>query len=114
MIVRALDSNHDWTFGSGKNNYKSAVDAVVQNINTRLNSFLGDCFFDVAAGIDWFGLNGGKSKLAVEIAVSTLIANTENVTQVIESSVNVDNNREITIAYNVQTSFGRVSNTIVI
>lgn len=114
MIVRALDSNHDWTFGSGKNNYKSARDAVAQNIDTRLNSFLGDCFFDTRAGIDWFNLNGGKSVQNVTLAVSAVIANTENVTQLIESSVVVDNNREITIVYKVNTSFGVVSNTLVI
>lgn len=114
MIVRALDANHDWTFGAGKNNYLSGADAVTQNIDTRLNSFLGDCFFDTQAGIDWFNLNGGKSKLAILLAVTAQIQNTQYVTQILELSVNVNNTRNITIVYSANTAFGPVSNTLVI
>lgn len=105
MIVRTLDSDHDWTFGRGKNNYLSANKAVAQSINTRLNSFLNDCFFDINAGLDWFNLIGSKNKLALELAISNEILNTENVIALLELSTNLDNNREITISYSVTTVY---------
>lgn len=105
MIVRALDVNHDWTFGKGKNNYLSANKAIAQSIDTRLYSFLGDCFFDTTAGIDWFNLLGGKDLTALKLAISATILNTENVTGLIELSVNLDNNRRITISYSVSTVY---------
>lgn len=101
MIVRALDSNHDWTFGKGKNNYRYNNNAVIQNIDTRLSSFLGDCFFDANSGIDWWTLMGSKSLVAIELAVTTIILNTEGVTGLVQLSVSLDSKRQVTIVYQV-------------
>lgn len=109
MIVRALDINNDWTFGKGKSDYLTDRDAIAQDIKTRLYSFLGDCFFDITAGIDWFNLLGGKSKVDIDIAVNTVILNTNNVTGFLEISSTINNNRMITIVYSVQTVFGPIS-----
>lgn len=109
-IVRALDSNHDWQFGKGKNDYKKNLDGLAQTIKTRLLSFLGDCFFETSAGIDWFNLLGGKDRIALELAVSTVILNTENVTGIFLLSVTESVTRNITIRYQVQTTFGQVGN----
>jgi hypothetical protein len=54
MKVRALDSNHDWTFGSGLANYKKDSDAVKQCVLTRLKSFLYNYFLDQYHGVNWF------------------------------------------------------------
>lgn len=109
MIVRALDENGDWTFGKGRNNYKSGVLAVAQNIQTRLQSFLGDCFFDTAAGIDWFNLLGTKNQLQLKLAISSVILNTENVASIISLSLNLDPfTRNLLLTYKVQTYFGEI------
>jgi hypothetical protein len=79
MIVRALDVNGDWCFGKGQNDYKRNQDQIMQTIKTRLMSFLGDCFFATNAGIDWFNLMGAKNKLALELAVRSVILNTAGV-----------------------------------
>ena len=111
--VRALDENHDWTFGRGKSNYKKNSAAVAQNIDTRLNSYLGDCFFDTASGIDWFNLMGGKDKGAVERAVRTIILNTDGVTGGLALSISVDEDRVMTITYSVDTVYGRAASGVV-
>lgn len=111
MIVRALDANNDWTFGKGQNDYKSGISAIAQSIQTRLSSFLGDCFFNLNAGIDWFNLLGSKNQTAIQLALSAVILNTENVTGILELSVNLDNNRNITVKYNVQTTLSTLSST---
>lgn len=112
MIIRALDGNGDWTYGKGRNNYYSGNSAVAENIQTRLASFLGDCFFDTAAGIDWFNLLGGKDQLALNLAISAVILNTPNVTGILQLSVNLSRGtRAVTIQYNVQTTYSQVSGT---
>lgn len=106
MIVRALDGAGDWTFGKGYSDYLTGNPAVGQNIQTRLKSFLGNCFFDLAAGIDWFNLLGGKNKTALTLAISTVLINTRYVIAIRQLSVDLDPvTRNISIVYNVTTVF---------
>ena len=109
MIVRGLDASGDFLFGKGKNDYKSNNDAVAQNIKTRLYSFLGDCFWAIDQGLDWWNLLGSKNQLALQLAVNATILNTEGVTGIIASSVNLSNNRKITISYTVTTVYSGLS-----
>lgn len=109
MRVREIDVNHDWTFGKGQNNYLTANAAIVQNINTRLNSFLGDCFFNLGAGIDWFNLLGSKNQIGLNLSISATILNTQNVTGILQLGVDLDVNRNLTVTYQVQTTYSTAS-----
>jgi len=112
MRVRALDINGDWTFGKGQNDYKTGLDALIQEIQTKVLCFLGDCFFDLATGLDWFSLLGGKDQVALNLAVSARILNVEGVTGVKNVSVNLEStSRNITVTYQVQSVFGPVNET---
>ena len=114
MIVRALDADHDWTFGSGLANYYQANSAIVQNINTRLNSFLGNCFFDLNSGIDWFNLLGSKNEASLQLYISTQILKSEGVTGINQLLVDLDHStRGLTVQYEVQTIYSTVNNTFV-
>lgn len=62
MIIRNLDANHDWTFGQGKSNYLTGDAAIGLNLETEILSWLGDCFFDTLAGIDWINRLGSKNQ----------------------------------------------------
>lgn len=106
MIVRALDAEHDWTFGKGKNNYLSRSDAIAQDLECRLLSFLGDCFFDITAGIDWFGLLGNRNRRALELNIASVILNTAGVTALVQLSTSVDpDTRVLNISYVVNTIY---------
>lgn len=109
--VRALDNNHDWTFGSGVNNYLFNNAAIAQNINTRLSSFLGNCFFDLGAGIDWFNLLGNKDQTALNLAISSVILNTAQVTGIVQLSINLSVSRNLTVNYQVTTVYSSASAT---
>ncbi len=61
MHIRAIDSENDWQFGKGLQSYKYKNNAIMQNVKTRLLSFLNDCWFDMEAGIDWYRLLGTKN-----------------------------------------------------
>lgn len=106
-IVRALDSTGDWLFGKSLNDYISANMEVQQSIRTRLLSFIGNCFFDTIAGIDWFNLLGSKNELALSLAISAVILNTPNVTGILQLSIGVNAKRIFSISYQVQTTYSK-------
>lgn len=113
MIVRALDGNGDWTFGKGKNNYLREVSAIRQSIQTRLKSFLGDCFFALNQGIDWFNLLGSKNILELRLAVAATLLNTEDVVRINNLNVIISSTtRNIFIQYEVETVYGEASGEI--
>lgn len=109
MKVRTIDSNNDWTFGKGKNNYKKDISATVQNIKTRLQSFLNDCFFDINAGVDWFTYLGSKRIDELKIAITTVILNSDDVISCNEVNVSVGATRIFFVQYSVNTSYGEVT-----
>lgn len=106
MIVRALTSDGDWTRGRGLAGFRTENDAIAQKLQTRINFFLGDCFFALTLGIDWFTLLGGKNLLALDIALRTTIVNTQGVTGIVSFSIVLDpTTRKATISYAVTTVY---------
>ncbi len=112
MSIRALDSNGDWVYGIGLSAYLTGNSEVAESIRTRLLSFLGDCFFDLGAGIDWFGFLGSKNQIGLNLAISSVILNTPNVTGIKQISVNLnDATRLFSVAYQVQTTYSVLSSS---
>jgi len=108
MRVRAVDSNHDWTFGLGRQDYKIDERAVGQNIKTRLLSFYGDCFFDAGDGIDWFNLLGYGTQELLLMSIKQTILATENVVGINNVDLDVDErSRSFRVKYDVQTIYSR-------
>lgn len=112
MRVRGLDGNGDWTFGKGRNDYKTGLNAIQQMIQTRLMSFLGDCPWALTEGIDWFNLLGSKSVAPLELAIRTTILNTQYVSGLLQLSLNVID-RRMTVSYSVATTYGNLNGTFV-
>lgn len=113
MIVRGLDANKDWLFGKGRNDYNANNKAIEQSISTRLNSFLGDCFFSLDSGLDWFNLLGTKNQVALELAVRSTILNTSNVTAIVNLTINLESStRRITMQYTVETVYTVTNNVV--
>lgn len=111
MLVRAIDTNGDWLFGKSSNDYLSNNAAINQNIKTRLLSFLGDCFFDITAGIDWFNLlSDGKNQNALSLNISSTILNTSGVIGLIQLSISLNINRSFFVSYQIQTIYSVTTN----
>ena len=51
MIYRRLDADYDYTFGQGKQDFVSGVDAVAQAIYTRLFLLFGEWWEDQKDGL---------------------------------------------------------------
>ncbi len=106
MIFRALTSAHDWEFGKGTGDYLKNDDAIGLNIETRLLSWLGDCFFDRSAGVDWLnrmGLKDQQELLTQECKL--IIMQSFGVTKVVDFSMDFKTDRTINLSYNITTIF---------
>lgn len=110
MRIRSLDSDGDWTFGKGRNNYLEGKSALALDIKTRLQEHVGDCFFNLTAGVDWFGLLGQKTSVDLSLAVGAVILNTKNVTGILSVSEDViSSSRAFNLSYNVSSVFGQIN-----
>lgn len=107
MKTRGIDANGDWLFGKGQSDFVVNEAAIAQNIQTQLQSFLGDCFFDTSLGVDWFNLMGTKNQLQLQLSVTATILGVYGVTSLASPAiVNLDaNRRNILIEYSVNTIF---------
>lgn len=107
MIIRGLTADHDWQFGHGRQNYLRDNDACAENIETRLLSFLNDCFFNLQAGIDWLRLLGTKStEEEITLSVRAIILQSYGVVQVNTITVAFDREqRNLFLSYNIDTIF---------
>ena len=60
----------------------------------------------MSAGIDWINLLGGKNQSAINLAISTTILNTANVTGIRQLTVNLNNvTRLFSVSYTVITTY---------
>ena len=109
MAFRNLDNNHDWTFGIGRNNYVSGSQEVLLNVQTRILSFLGDCFFAPLDGIDWWRLLDYNKQEEAENAVMATIAETEGVESVNQIDSYINSQRRLTLSYSITDIYGNTN-----
>lgn len=107
MTFRNLTESHDWTFGAGLQNLARRQDAIGLDIRTRILSWVGDCFFDQPAGIDWINRLGSKNQRALlELDLRRIILQTEGVTAIVSFDT-ILNNRKFTANYSVNTIYSK-------
>lgn len=107
MIFRALDENGDWTFGKGKQDFVSANQAIGLNIKTRLLSWVGDCFFNKPAGIDWWNRLGSKDQRGLlELDLRRVILQSEGVTGIVSFDT-ILIRRDFIANYSVNTIYSK-------
>ena len=108
MIFRNLTDLGDWIFGSGKQDFTKENTAIGLNIKTRVLSWVGDCFFDETAGIDWINRLGSKNqRQLLENDLRRIILQSEGVTELLEFDT-ILNNREFTASYSVNTVHSQI------
>lgn len=107
MLFRNLDASGDWSFGNGKQDYVDKNRAIGLNIKTRLLSWVGDCFFDQKAGIDWVNRLGSKNqRTLLELDLRRMILQTDGVTGLVSFDT-VLVRRAFTANYTVITKYSQ-------
>ncbi len=107
MKIRALDGNHDFMFGKGLSSYNFNNQAIGENIQTRLMSWLNDCWFDADAGLDWPRLLGSRNtKSLIELSVRAIILQSYGVLRVTKIILDFQGEaRNLVLNYSVDTIF---------
>lgn len=111
MIFRNIDSNNDWTFGKGIQSFARTEKAINLNIQTILQTYLTECFFDTELGVPWFNALGSKDKDIILLETKRAIAEAFGVTEVIEIYFNVDQDRQATVEYEIKTIYTKQGET---
>lgn len=109
MLIRALDASHDFQFGLGTESYNFGEAAIGENIQTRILSFLNNCYFDMGAGIDWFTFLGvpGQSQQTL-LRVQAIILQSYGVVKVNSLSLNIDPlTRRGFLTFNINTIYSQ-------
>lgn len=110
MATRSVDINNDWVFGNSLLNYKIELDEVKQNIITSLKSWVGDCFFDLEAGVDWYnylGSYGQEENLKNNII--EVVNNVEGVITVENYDAYLTDERKLVINLVISTIYGQLN-----
>lgn len=104
---RALDENNDWTFGRGLQNYARDNQAILIDLETYLQTYFTECFFNNDFGLPWFNLIGSKNPEAVVLEVKKGITSIEGITNVADVSLTFNENqkRKLKIQYIVDTIY---------
>lgn len=105
MRIRALTSDGDWIFGSGKSAYATGDRAILENISTNLKTFLGECFFDTTIGMPWFDLIDQRNKDIVMLFIKSAIIELYGVLEVNELEYTLDSDRKLTLKYDIKTLY---------
>ena len=107
MIIRALDTVGDWTFGLGKQNYLFTQSAIVENIQTRLYEFINDAFWDMSSGLDWTRLLGTPgTQQEITLSCRSIILQSYGVTAVNSIASSLDSTtRNLILSFNINSIY---------
>lgn len=107
MIFRSLDANGDWNFGRGQSDYLSTNAAIGANIQTRILSWLNDCYFSLNSGVDWLNrLGDAGQRDLLELDIRRIIQQSVGVTGITSLDIIIIG-RKLTATYNIDTIFSK-------
>jgi hypothetical protein len=104
MRTIGLDSELDWDIFAIKN----GAEAVKQDIETKLREWIGDCWFNATAGIDWkilSDLSKVEAKNFLDQRIRQLIQEVNGVDKidVFTSNITEENNYFLQFAFSYNT-----------
>lgn len=105
MKFRAIDDAGDWVLGSGIQAYATDNLAIKYDLETKLKTFLQECFFDLEIGVPWFQLLGAKDKPAIILTLQQIIGGVEGVTRITNVEFELKQDRTAKLSYNIDTIY---------
>ena len=119
MIYRRIDENGDYTFGQGKYNFVSSLDAVAQAIKTRLLLLYAEWWENLEDGVPLFEQILSQkmtlqNKNTIDLLIKERILSTDNVTGIYDyaSDFNYLSNT-YSVTTTVNTTYGTVTNLVI-
>ena len=108
MIFRNLTSTVDWTYGAGFSSYATGEAAINLNIQTRLASWVGNCPWDLSAGIDWINRLDLNQAAQLRLDLAAVISLSYGVVNVTFVSASLDSKtRNFVVHYKIDTIYSQ-------
>ncbi len=108
MRYRKLDTNGDYTIGTGADFYVDSPDAVAQAVLTTLRLFVNEWFLDLTDGTPWRTEVLGKyTKDVFDTVIKQRVLAAQGVNAILayESSVD-DQTRQLSVQVTINTIYG--------
>ena len=105
MIFRSSTETGDWVFGRGLQSYLTTDRAIMRNVETKLRTFLTECFFDSTVGIPWFQILGVKDSAVTLLTIKSAILDCYGVVRINDVQFSLDDTRALNITYNADTIY---------
>lgn len=111
MKYRKLDSNGDYTLGTGQDFYEDSPEAVGQAVKTRLELVAGEWYLDESAGFPWDKYILGKlPSNAYDSLIKSYILETRHVQSIVQYSSSLDREaRKLTVDATITTDYGQAT-----
>lgn len=109
-----LDSSHDIIIGRGATRV-GGVEYVAQLVKCRLLTLLGEWQNDPTLGLPWYdGILSKNSRVAdIQVALATVIRNTNHVRQLLSLEVNPDyRERKLSVQFTAISDYGDVTELV--
>jgi hypothetical protein len=109
MTYRQLDTNGDFTFGSGLANYlQNSTDAVVQAVQTRFKLWEGEWFLDITEGTPYMsGMLGKYTQETIDQLIKKRILETQGVDSILYyQGIYNGNDRSYIVSATISTIYG--------
>lgn len=114
MIIRATTATNDWQFGRGLNSYFINEAAVEANIRTKLLEWVGNCSWNLIAGIDWKNRLDIGQQANLNVEIKQLILQCFGVIQILSFQANFNGaTRFDSIATTIQTIYSPSAQIVV-
>jgi len=117
MIGRALNSDNDIFISNGQFAVVKDGGETVQHVRTRLLFYLGEWFLNATAGTPWFQeiLVKPANLPRIESILKSRVIATDGVESLLSFEMNYNNNNRIlSVAFEVSTIYGTVTGATVV
>lgn len=105
MRFRAITQDGDWVFGNGLQAYAKDNLCIKYDMETKLRTFLNECFFNPEIGVPWFQLLGAKDQNALILSLQQVIAQVQGVTKITDIEFFLGQDRIAKVSYNIDTIY---------
>lgn len=106
MIIRSTTKTNDWLFGKGLQDYFFNEAAIEANIRTKLLEWVGNCYFNLTAGIDWRNRLDYGQQQALIVEIKQLVLQCYGVLQILAFNANFNNTTRFdSITMTIQTIY---------
>lgn len=109
MKFRRYDDSGNWIFGLSSGNYVSEKEALKKDIESRIKTWYGECFFKPYEGVNYSAYMNYSAKSFLDVDIQTVIMKSEGVINITSFESEINSDREYTLTAKISTVYGEIN-----